>query len=123
MSTPPTLRRASTLLLLALFALCVLWELWLAPLRPGGSSLALKALPLLIPLPGIWQGRRYTYQWGTLAIWLYFVEGVVRAMSDAGLSAWLGGVEVALCLGLFGTMAAYARLSAPSRMHNKESPQ
>ena len=35
--------------LLALIALCLAWELVLAPLRPGGSWLALKALPLCIP--------------------------------------------------------------------------
>ena len=42
------LRLAATSALLALIALCLAWELWLAPLRAGGSLVALKALPVLI---------------------------------------------------------------------------
>ena len=33
--------------LLLLIALCIAWETVLAPLRPGGSWLVLKVLPLL----------------------------------------------------------------------------
>src|SRR5204863_4889489 len=66
------LGRTATAALAALFVLCLAWELWLAPLRPGGSLVALKALPLLLPLPGIWRGRRYTYQWSSLFILAYF---------------------------------------------------
>lgn len=65
--------------LLGLIILCVAWELWLAPLRPGGSWLVLKALPLCIPLVGLLKRRMYTYRWVSLLIWLYFTEGVVRA--------------------------------------------
>ena len=54
--------------LLALIFLCLAWELWLAPLRPGGSWLALKALPLLLPLLGVLKRRRYTYQWSSMLI-------------------------------------------------------
>ena len=36
--------------LLALILLTLAWELWLAPLRPGGSWLVLKAAILLLPL-------------------------------------------------------------------------
>lgn len=102
-------------LLLSLIALCLTWELWLAPLRPGGSWLVLKVLPLLLPLRGMLHGRRYTFQWTTLMIWLYFTEGVVRATSDRGLSAGLAAIETALALGLFISCAAYSRISAPSR--------
>src|SRR5690606_886487 len=65
--------------LLALMVLCITWELWLAPLRPGGSWLVLKALPLCIPLIGLLKHRMYTYRWVSLVVWLYFTEGVVRA--------------------------------------------
>ena len=68
--------------LLALIALCLAWELVLAPVRPGGSWLAIKALPLCIPLAGILKNRMYTYRWVSLVIWLYFTEGVVRGWSD-----------------------------------------
>src|SRR6266568_2805653 len=66
--------------LLALIALGLTWELWLAP--TGGRTLALKVLPLLLPLPGLWRNRMYTYRWVSLMVWLYFTEGVVRATSD-----------------------------------------
>ena len=46
--------------LIALIMVCLAWEGWLAPLRPGGSWLILKAVPLLLPLHGIIHGRRYT---------------------------------------------------------------
>ncbi|MFW6165739.1 MAG: DUF2069 domain-containing protein, partial [Ralstonia sp.] len=72
--------------LIALIALCAAWELWLAPLRPGGSWLALKALLLAWPLPGVLRRNRYTMQWASMFILLFFTEGIVRATSDASLS-------------------------------------
>jgi uncharacterized membrane protein len=110
------LRLTASASLIALIVLCLLWEGWLAPLRPGGSLLILKAVPLLLPLRGILQGRRYTYQWACMAILLYFTEGVVRVWSDGGLSAWLAGLEVVLTLIFFTTAIMVARLTAPSRM-------
>ena len=64
--------------------LCLAWEMWLAPLRPGGSLLALKALPLSLAIPGVLNGRRYTYQWSLMLILAYFAEGVTRAWSERG---------------------------------------
>ena len=78
-------RRATALV--ALIALSVAWEWWLAPLRPGGSALVLKAVPLLLALPGVWRRRLYTLQWASMLILLYFAEGIVRGWSDRGLSA------------------------------------
>ena len=82
-----SLHAVSGVSLVALIFLCLAWELWLAPLRTGGSWLVLKTLPLLLPLMGILKGRRYTYQWAPMLILAYFTEGVVRAWSDKGLSA------------------------------------
>jgi uncharacterized membrane protein len=102
--------------LLALFLSCLLWELWLAPLRPGGSFVALKALPLLLPLPGILRGTRYTYQWSSMLILAYFAEGATRAWSERGISQLLAGAEVLLSLVFFAAALAYARLTrAPHR--------
>ncbi|MBW8308004.1 MAG: DUF2069 domain-containing protein [Thiobacillus sp.] len=102
--------------LIALIFLCVAWELWLAPLRPGGSTLVFKALPLLLPLMGILKGRRYTYQWAPMLVLAYFTEGVVRAWSDLGsISAWLAGAEVVLSVVFFFAAIYYAKFSAPSR--------
>ena len=101
--------------LLALIFLCLAWELWLAPLRPGGSWMALKSLPLLAPLLGILNGRRYTYQWASMLILAYLAEGVARAFSDSGLSSKLALVETLLALVFFACTVFYARLSRPSK--------
>ncbi len=91
-----------------LIALCLAWELTLAPLRPGGSLLALKALPLALPLGGILKGRRYTYQWSCMLILAYFAEGVTRAWSEQALSQKLALAEVALSLMFFAAAVSYA---------------
>ena len=96
--------------LLGLIVLGLAWELWLAPLRPGGTLLALKVLPLCFPLTGLLKNRMYTYRWLSLLIWLYFTEGVVRAWGDAVPSNYLAMVEVLLCLVLFAACALHVRL-------------
>ena len=93
--------------LIALIVLGLAWELWLAP--TGNRTLALKVLPLTLPLAGLLRNRMYTYRWLSLMVWLYFTEGVVRATSDRGLGATLGAIEVLLCLLLFGACAAHVR--------------
>jgi uncharacterized membrane protein len=95
---------------LGLIILGLAWELWLAPLRPGGSWLVLKVLPLCFPLAGLLRNRMYTYRWVSLVVWLYFTEGVVRAYSDRGLSAQLAMVEIVLCLALFTACALHVRM-------------
>jgi uncharacterized membrane protein len=112
--SPRALIWTSSALWLALMVLCVAWEAWLAPLRPGGSWLILKAAFLLLPLRGILHGRRYTYQWGCMFVLLYFMEGVVR-FNDPGGVALYARLEVALTLAVFLSMVLYARQSAPSR--------
>ena len=90
------LRWAAVLSLLALIVLSLLWERWLAPIRPGGSWLMLKAVPLLLPLRGLLSGKRYTYQWSSLMILAYLTEGLVRATSDTGTSQLLAVLEAIL---------------------------
>ena len=109
-STNP-LRVTASGALVALILVCLAWELWLAPLRPGGSYLALKAAPLALPLYGILFGRRYTYQWSSMFVLGYFTEGVVRAWSERGLSQSLALAEVALSTVFFAVVVAYARLT------------
>lgn len=99
--------------LIALIFLCLAWELRLAPLRPGGSWLVLKTLPLLAPLFGILHGRIHTYRWSTLLIWAYFAEGVTRALTESGPARSLAGLETALSLLFF--VAAAARIRAHLR--------
>ena len=103
------LRLAASGSLAALIVLCLAWELWLAPLRPGGSTLALKALPLALPLTGILAGTRRTYQWSSMLILGYLAEGAVRAWSERGAAQTLAGVEIALSVIFFASAVGYAR--------------
>ncbi len=96
--------------LLALIVLGLAWELWLAPLRPGGSWLALKVLPLCLPLAGLLKHRMYTYRWLSLLLWLYFTEGVVRATSEPAPGAWLAMLQILLSLLLFAACVLHIRL-------------
>lgn len=105
------LRLSAAASLAALVVLCLAWELWLAPLRPGGSLLALKAAPLALPLAGILSGRRYTFQWASMLILAYFAEGVVRAWSEPGTSQALAFAEIVFSLAFFASSLTYARLT------------
>ncbi len=96
--------------LAGLIALGLAWEMWLAPIRPGGSLLALKVLPLVLPLAGVLKNRMYTYRWLSLLVWLYFTEGVVRAWSDKAPGNLLAFAEVVLCLLLFTACAMHVRI-------------
>jgi uncharacterized membrane protein len=95
--------------LIALILLCIAWEMVLAPLRPHGSWLVLKAIPLLLPLRGVWKRDLYTMQWSSMLILLYFAEGIVRGMSDSGWSAMLGWLETALVVSFFACVVLYLR--------------
>ena len=96
--------------LLGLIVLGLAWELFLAPIRPGGSWLALKVLPLCVPLAGLLKNRMYTYRWVSLLVWLYFTEGAVRAYSDKPPGNYLAMIEVVLCLTLFVACAMHVGL-------------
>ena len=103
------LKLGASISLVCLILLCVAWETVLSPLKPNGSLLTLKALPLLIPLFGILHGKRYTYQWSSMFILLYFTEGIVRAWSDTGLSSTLAMVEIFLSVIFFTCTIFYAQ--------------
>jgi uncharacterized membrane protein len=102
-----SMRLLSLTLLLALIALCLAWELWLAP--TGSGTLALKVVPLFFCVMGLLRHRMYTYRWLSLLIWLYFLEGAVRATSERGLGAALAAIEVLLSLLLFAVATVYIR--------------
>lgn len=92
---------------LALIGLCLAWELWLAP--TGRGTLAVKALPLILPLAGLVRMRLYTYRWMSLLVWLYVAEGSVRASSERGTGAFLATLEVALAITIFIACAVHVR--------------
>jgi uncharacterized membrane protein len=95
--------------LLGLIVLGVAWELWLAPVRPGGTLLALKVLPLCIPIASLLRNRMYTYRWVSLLVWPYFAEGVVRAYRADTMTTTLALIEVLLCLALFAACVLHIR--------------
>ncbi len=107
--TPARIQTAASTCLIALTLLCLAWELWLAPLRPGGSWLVLKAALLLAPLFGVLRGRRYTYKWLTLFILVYFAEGLVRATGDYGVARLLAIAETGLSFALFALSILFVR--------------
>jgi uncharacterized membrane protein len=110
---PKALHAGAVASLLGLIILCTLWELQLAPLRPGGSWLVLKVLPLLLPLRGLLRRDLYTMQWASMMILLYFIEGVVRAASITGLdhplTATMAWIEIILVSIFFFCTVFYLR--------------
>lgn len=123
MGKPELLRmanHAAAISLIGLIGLCIAWEMWLAPLRPGGSWLVLKTLPLLMPLFGILRGRRYTHQWASMLCLAYFMEGAVRATSEGGRVQALALIEIVLSLVFFSATVEYARLTAKTQETPKE---
>jgi uncharacterized membrane protein len=106
-------RRATVALLAALALLEICWELWLAPLKPGGSWLALKALPLIALWPGVAHGRTRALQWALLLLPWYFAEGVVRGFSESGRHALCAATASALSLATIVCGLGYVRLAKP----------
>ena len=111
MTSAAAAHRAAAASLVALAVLCVTWELWLAPLRPGGSWLALKVLPLLPALLGVLKGRLYTYRWTMMLVLAYFTEGAVRAWGERGTTATLAVIEIVLSFAFYAAAIIYVRLT------------
>lgn len=88
----------------------VAWEAVVAPLAPGSWLLALKALPLLLPLRGVIQRDLYTLQWSSMLILIYFAEGVVRAWADQNpTSRHMAIGEIALVVVYYFSALLYLR--------------
>jgi len=106
----PVTRQARNLALasvLGLVATGLVWELWLA--RTGSGTWAVKVLPLLLCVLGLWRHRLYTFRWLSLLVWLYFLEGLVRGTTEAGVSQALALLQTALSVLLFVACALYVR--------------
>lgn len=112
-AAPPARRmqRLAAGSLIALIVCGLVWELWGAPLRPGGSWLVLKVFPLFLPLSGILHGRRYTFQWSSMFALLYVAEGLVRASSDTGASRLFAALELLIATAFFIGCVGYARVT------------
>lgn len=106
----PWVEGTRTLALVALIGLIangLLWELWLAP--TGSGTLAIKVLPLVLCFLGLMRHRLYTFRWLSLLVWLYFMEGVVRGITERGASQLMALLEVALSVLLFAACGLYVR--------------
>lgn len=110
MDAPKIYHTGAAASLVALIVLLVAWEMVVAPVKPGGSLLALKALPLLLPLRGVLKRDVYTLQWSSMLILLYFIEGVVRGYSDRDeMSRMMAWGETALVCIYFTCALLYLR--------------
>ena len=102
--------------LLTMMALCLAWEIWLAPAALGRWWLMLKVLPLLTPLFGLLHARRRTFQWSSFLSLAYFAEGVVRGWTERGLSQQLAIGEIAIAIAWFGCAIMAAKVLGPPRV-------
>lgn len=117
----PILYRLAALSLVGLIILCLAWELFIAPIRPGGSYLALKVLPLLLPLRGVLKGNVYTLQWSSMLMLLYFMEGVTRAWSDPNpLSVKMAYIEIVLSFTFYVCAMFYLWPAKKAAKQNKK---
>ena len=84
------------------------WELQIAPLRSGGSWLALKVIPLLLPLPALLRGGAYAMQLAIFVSMLYLFEGAARVF-EAHPVAILAMIELALAVCFLAAAIVYLR--------------
>jgi uncharacterized membrane protein len=107
---------------LDLIILCIAWEWFISPLRPGGSWLILKAVPLIVMLPGIWRAKVYTMQWGTMLILIYTTEALVR-ISESGWNFWMALLELVFSVAIFISLLLYLKpIKAEAKAKAKMNP-
>ncbi len=104
-------RNTSLGALLSLLLLLVAWYGWMAPpaLSFGPLVLVLFLLPLVLPLPGMLQGRPRAFIGASLLALIYLCHGVMEAYGSPG-ERWFALVEVMLSLLLFTAGLTFARL-------------
>jgi uncharacterized membrane protein len=74
----------------------------------------LAALPLLAPLHGLVQGRRYTYTWATLFAIPYLMFALTELLVNPA-ARWVASVSLLLVFGWFCTMILFLRASPAPR--------
>jgi uncharacterized membrane protein len=87
---------SASLSLIGLIILNLVWEIFYNPLHSEGSLMVIKSAILLIPLSGILKKNRYTYQWSSMFILLFFIEGIVRFYSETGVSQSMALYQIIL---------------------------
>ena len=107
--TPSFAARAALIGMITLTLICFLWEMLLAPLHPGGSWLALKAIPLALLIPAALRSSRRALQGLSLLLPFYLAEGIVRGWSESGRHAVVAWVAATLAAATFVAVLAWVR--------------
>ena len=66
-------------------------------------------LPLLLPLPGIVQGKPYTHAWASFIVLLYFLHSITVIYAEPTQMVY-AIIELILAVGMFAGCSAFARL-------------
>ena len=66
-------------------------------------------VPLLLPLPGILQGKPYTYAWASFIVLLYFLHSITVIYAEPSQMLY-AIIELFLAVGMFIGCSGYARL-------------
>ncbi|MGA2550442.1 MAG: DUF2069 domain-containing protein [Burkholderiaceae bacterium] len=93
--------------LVGLIVLGIGTELWLAPLRPHGSLLVLKVVPLILAVFGVIRRPVYALQWSSMLVLPYLAEGLVDATAATGPRARYGVLEAALAFIFFASALGF----------------
>ena len=100
---------------MALTLICLLWETLLAPLRPGGSWLVLKVVPVALIVPSALKGTRRALQGLSLLLPFYVAEGIVRGWSENGRHAVVAWVAAVIAAATFVAVLAWLRSEQQTR--------
>jgi len=97
--------------LISLIILNLIWEIFYNPLQDHGSLMVFKSLILLIPLFGILKKNIYTYQWSSMLILLFFIEGIVRFYSEKEISQIMALSQIILSIIFFISTIFFCKYS------------
>ena len=101
----------ASLSLISLIILNLIWEIFYNPLQDHGSLMVFKSLILLIPVFGILKKNIYTYQWSSMLILLFFIEGVVRFYSEDELSQMMALFQIILSIIFFISTIFFCKIT------------
>ncbi len=95
----------------ALLAWMIVWYFFL-PITADYSvtfKILFYILPLLLPLPGIIQGKPYTHAWASFIVLLYFLHGITVTYAEPSQMIY-AIIELLLAVSMFIGCSSFARL-------------
>ena len=110
------MHRLALAAMLMLLALCA-WLLWVVLPGSGAGPLTaaiILALPLAIPLPGLWRRHRYTGIWATFLLTPYLVVAVMEITVNPA-ARLPGAMVLAMILLTLIALVGWLRTSRPGR--------